>query len=170
MKWCILNNCRLNNEDLQQRIRVEHMERQLANLTGLVHKALQAPVGVPGYPPHYRTPSQGFHFFIPLYYHTYNEMNKHRQIHSLFLKNMTINSQHMVLFMLPLDSSKETSIVSMKHSHFFGWQYWDFFGFPINGAFTTCTLKSHSSSRLWSLIFSQLGILLVLSLFNISYS
>ncbi|XP_077302533.1 uncharacterized protein LOC143922964 isoform X3 [Arctopsyche grandis] len=57
---------RLNahSEDIQQRIRVEHMERQLANLTGLVQKALQAP-GTAQSPrdflpvgPHFRTPSQ----------------------------------------------------------------------------------------------------------------
>lgn len=36
--------------DEMQRIRVEKMERQLANLTGLVQKALQAP-GSSGTPP-----------------------------------------------------------------------------------------------------------------------
>lgn len=65
--WCTIDNCRLNahSEDIQQRMRVEHMERQLANLTGLVQKALQAP-GTAQSPrdflpvgPHFRTPSQG---------------------------------------------------------------------------------------------------------------
>lgn len=37
--------------DEMQRIRVEKMERQLANLTGLVQKALQAPPGSTGTPP-----------------------------------------------------------------------------------------------------------------------
>lgn len=74
--WCNVDNCRLNahNEEVQQRMRVEHMERQLANLTGLVQKALQTPSAPPprDFMPvasHFRT-TQGYHLSLITYHLT----------------------------------------------------------------------------------------------------
>lgn len=90
-----------------QRLRVEKMERQLANLTGLVHKALQVP-GAPAaaprqefQPPYQARPtSQG---------NIFNYINRNLKMLVVFIKNILLDIFYIIFKVPNLKGRKKPS-------------------------------------------------------------